>query len=207
MSTKIWVAYKLKDPTSLWSLVHHINTQATSNVQAVLKELYFRVMADVKADTDLYRKTLARYEGDDWSARHSIAHESIRRLYRLSSMSIRRSEWDFNVSLGFRSWRGQVYLIPYSDMLMRGTLDFLKEDKRLQDYHYQNQTDRPKDISAREWESRRKVWNHLVNSKTRKWSDVLVLNICQYDIYYMVDPWVEMSLERNQVKKQAKSKS
>lgn len=36
-------------------------------------------------------------------------------------------------------------------------------DPRFQDFHYQNQTDRPDKVSAREWNHRKKVWDALTD--------------------------------------------
>ena len=61
-----------------------------------------------------------------------------------------RNPFDFDVSIAFREWRGYVYLIKHCDMIMGHCLDFLASDPRLKEYHYQNSTDRPDEISARE---------------------------------------------------------
>lgn len=38
----------------------------------------------------------------------------------------------------------------------------LKTKYRISDYHYQNQTDRPKELSAREWNRRKKDWDQVM---------------------------------------------
>lgn len=40
----------------------------------------------------------------------------------------------------------------------------LFEDMILEDYHYQNQTDRPESITEKEWEQRRNDWNRMLQS-------------------------------------------
>lgn len=190
MSTKIWVAYKIRRADHLWPVVHDIRLRATQNVQSVLRQLYLNLIPEVKTDTPLFQKRLERYKGDEWRARFEVARDLVRRGYRMNTTSSLRGTFNFDVSVGFRQFEGGVYLIPYCDTLMRQTLDFLRKDKRLRDFHYQNQVDQPKNISDRVWKERRRVWFGM--EEADRWKDLLVLDICKWDMFYQLDPWLDV---------------
>lgn len=139
MSVKIWTAYKLRRSEYLWPLIHDIRLKATKNVQKALREFYLIHIPEVRTDTDLYRKALEDYK-DDYRARLEVTRRVLQRMYRWNSTRLERSPYNFDVSVGFRQYEGTIVVIPYCDWTMKGTLDFLAKDKRLRDYHYQNQT-------------------------------------------------------------------
>lgn len=43
-----------------------------------------------------------------------------------------------------------------------------------QDYHYQNQTDKPDDITDEEWQQRKSVWNQIFSGNNHSFNDVSV---------------------------------
>lgn len=69
-----------------------------------------------------------------------------------------------------RDFSASVVLIPHQEKFLalfydNNNPEYLKlwqELKEVQDYHYQNSTDRPEEISAKEWEKRRKDWNEAL---------------------------------------------
>jgi len=197
MSTKIFVAYKLRRADYLWPVVHDIRILGTKALKKALQERYVEYAPHVKTDTDLYRKRLEGYLRDypekdaDYLARLGVVQSILRRGYRMSSTRSERSLFNFDVSVGFRQYQGGIYIIPYADYGMMATLDFLKKDKRLRDYHYQNQTDRPARISSRQWAERRRVWHGM--DSAGQWEDVLVLDLCKWDMWYKIDPWLDLA--------------
>jgi hypothetical protein len=207
MSTKIWTAYKLKQSSQLWPFVHHVRLKTTKNVQNVLRKLYTDLQLNVDVKSEAYAVELEKQKNfvkplskteSHWRASFEIAHENIKRLYKEASISSQRDFFDFDVSLAFRSWKGGIYVIPHCDMQVRNVLDFLKHDKRLRDYHYQNQTDMSSNITTREWKERERVWNEMDEADC--WKDVLVLDICKYDFFWMIDPYIKILEEHRSVK-------
>jgi len=65
----------------------------------------------------------------------------------------------------------------------------MNEMEELEDFHYQNHTDRPDNISEEDWDGRYRVWSEL----TENWRLVLVLPICNTKCFYQIDPWMELS--------------
>lgn len=191
MSIKIYEAYKLKHAKYLWPLVHDIKVKATKNVKKALTQFYQVEMSEVNTSSEAFKTALESCENDDWCARHSMAHDAIRKGYKAGTISGLRDLYNFDVSVAFYQLEGSVYLIPYCDMMMRHTLDFLKKDERLRDFHYQNSTDRTKGVSAQEWSVRRRVWNKM--DEIGNFKSPLILEICTYEKFFSVDPWVEMA--------------
>lgn len=68
-------------------------------------------------------------------------------------------------SLIWRNYDSSIQIIPYEDKLLAmyfGNSEFIKfinKCKFLTDFHYQNQTDKPDDISEEEWKLRKDIWD------------------------------------------------
>ena len=193
MSTKIWVAYRVRKSADLWDVVHDVKLQGTENVKEALKKFGNTHLPAVREDTDLFKKAIERcshygrsQEVTGCLARALVATDIIKRCYRINSTSSLRSPYNFDVSVGFRHYKGRIYLIPYCDWTMGKVLDFLKKDRRLTDFHYQNQTDKPNHISEKSWDRRRDVWNGM--DEEGRFQDVLCLDICRFDMYWQFDP-------------------
>lgn len=128
--------------------------------------------------------------GNEQNVRLILAQKIIRRGYRFSITSPYDSFFNFDVSVSFRQWKNKIYLIPHCSSKMRKVLDFLNNDVRLVDYHYQNQTDRLENISAQAWDKRAKVWDGIFDSG--QWEDVLFLEICSWNTFLSIDPFFDL---------------
>ena len=198
MSTKIWTAYRLRKPSLLWPLVRDIRKQGVKNVQTVLRGMYREFAKGVDTAKPMYQRQhdfYAKLRTDpaeiEQQARLAVAHSIIQRAYRMNRTTTLRNAFDFDVSVSFRSNGRAVFLIPYCDWSMISVLNFLKKDPRLEDYHYQNQTDRPKHINPRHWGARKRTWNAMLDAS--RWDDVLLLEVCKWDLWFKVDPWWDMT--------------
>lgn len=194
MSTKIYIAYRVRKNADMWGIVHDIRIQGTKNVKETPIKFGNTHVSAVREDTDLFKKTLERCSHYDRSeeatrqlARAQVATEIIKRCYRINSTSSHRSPYNFDVSVGFRQYKRRIYVIPYCDWTMGKVLDFLKKDHRLTDFHYQNQTDKPNHISEKSWDRKAEVWDRM--DREGRFQDVLCLDICKFDMYWQVDPY------------------
>ena len=216
MSTKIWEAYRLIPENGydgginqcsiieLWSRVREIREKAQHEVRECMKERINMMKDLVDGRTKHYRDYIKQGRSDEM-ARLYVACQMFRGEYRKASNSSLRDPFDFDCSVGFRTWKGQVYLIPYTGDGVRNVFSFLKECSYLEDFHYQNQTDRPEEISDKEWKKRERVWDAMIDSG--QWKDLLVLKICQYNFLYQLLPDTEMATEiREREKKEKKRK-
>ena len=66
----------------------------------------------------------------------------------------------------------------------------MRRHEALADFHYQNASDRPKEILAREWRMRRDVWLPLLDER---WRDKLVLDIVTVNGWHWIDPAVDLA--------------
>lgn len=146
MSTKIYTAYRLKKSSDLWPFVHDCYTRGE------------------RAVVNVFRRLL-----------RSSSYDAITAKYREQAGSPYRNEWNFDVTIAIRERRGRIYVIPHCDMRMAKACDFLKRDRRLDDFAYWNNTDRPKTVTARAWAHRACVWNAL---SAAGWGNCLTVTIC-----------------------------
>jgi hypothetical protein len=181
----------------MWDIAHDIRLKGTSNVKEALVKFGNTHASAVLEGTDLFEKALeccshygCSQEATRNLARAHVAAKIIKRCYRINSTSSLRSPYNFDVSVGFRQYKGRVYVIPYCDWTMGKVLDFLKKDRRLTDFHYQNQTDKPNHISEKSWDRRAEVWNGM--DREGFFQDVLCLDICKFDMYWQFDPYLSM---------------
>jgi hypothetical protein len=88
-----------------------------------------------------------------------------------------KENFDVSISLFWddvtSTWYGIVHCDPFE------LVDLLKQVPELVDFHYQNSTDRPDEISEKEWSHRREVWDRvLLSSKSSIPSEVgLIANL------------------------------
>lgn len=74
--------------------------------------------------------------------------------------SSHRSDWDLDVSIAVHSDRSRWLLRAFAGSgLFSEVLDFLPKHESLEDWHYQNSTDRPANLSAIAWNARQRSWD------------------------------------------------
>lgn len=210
MSTKVYVAYKLKKSGDLWAFLRDTIKQGRKNVRAALVKLHHTYMADVDTKSPEYVEALGRYEGDEWLTQFRLANNFLRKEYRSQQTSMERNPFHFDVSLGIWENKGSLYIIPYCDMFMRNVLDFLKKNTRLEDFCYWNNTDEPKGMPRSVWKARGKVWDAIHDNG---WENHLWIDVCSPSSYYQIDPYIEEvqkytnKRKRNQAAKTAEARS
>lgn len=149
MSTKIWAAVRI--PAS--RLNEYIALCRAHSLDKFYQEAdvlfnfmdFKKIVRDCRASPYL-KKTTGRIIR--WRAVESMVE-----AYKKGSASSQRSL--FAVDSGLNIWlNGEyAYIIPVETSL--------PECDWSEDYHYQDQTDRPEDISEEEWESRSKKWDEV----------------------------------------------
>jgi hypothetical protein len=215
LSTKVYTAYRIKpyvtkSHANFWQWVRDTMDRGEAKVKAVIRTVYASMMDNLPNNVEMYEEYKTRhlqslYSGtreDTPNARLSFCQQTLRKAYKRQEDDPRRNEFDFNVSIAVHELEGGLYIIPYRDMLMRHTLDFLKDDKRLVDFAYWNNTDPPEGMGNgagyRRWKARGKVWDAL---DARGWRHHMVLTICDPSKFMFVDPWLDMSRELSKARK------
>lgn len=192
MSTKVYVAYRLKQSKDIWPFVRDTRRRGEENVKKVLRVLHTTFSENVDTASKGYANALKFSDGNEARARLKVASEAIREGYRAQLGRMERSIFDFDVSVAIREHKGRMYLIPHCDMMMRDALKFLARDRRLENFAYWNNTDQPKRISRREWDARGEIWDALDASG---WGDYVTIIVCDWSKFYMLDPWLDMTRE------------
>lgn len=183
MSTKIWEAYRLKKGVNLWEFIHDVRIKAEYNTQRRLVEVYRNIIGQCDNSSAYNNEVINEAYGPNDKRMKCdvfIASSYVSRLYSLGRA------FDFDASITIRQHAGRYYIIPHDNNYR--VLKFLKDDPRLEDYHYQNQSDKPKNISNSAWTKRRQVWDKIFGDNDDKWWDALVLEIVCKGNFYRVNP-------------------
>ncbi len=202
MSLKIYTAYKLKKSSDLWPWLRDTRRRAELEVVGVLRKLYASMGEAVDTDSDDYKERVKNGQSDAY-VRLQIAHNTMRERYRDQLTQGQRDTFDFDVNLVVREYQKGLYIIPYGDMMMRHVFDFLKEDSRLVDFAYWNNTDEPDDVTPQQWGRRGHVWNEI--DKDARWQDYMVIEVSTWSKFYQIDPHPELLDELRKREKAAKS--
>lgn len=208
MSTKVYVAYKLdpkvtRNHAKFWKWIRETLHRGEQEVAKVIRETYVNLMKDIKEDHEEFQRL--RKEHGDYFSRLTFVHDTMARGFKASTMSHERHLFDFDVTVSIRELKGDLYVIPYADMLVAHTLDFMKEDKRLLDFCYWNNTDPPEGmregLGYRRWQERGRVWDKLNDNG---WREYLLITVCDFSKFMYVDPWLDMIREHHDAEKEAK---
>lgn len=167
MSTKIWTAYRSKAGVKLWPLIASLRVKAEKNILRILEEEVKRL----------------RKENKEWTNWSALNH--MRREFEKQHESAYRHYYGMDVSLVIRERKSRLYIIPISNGLMHKSLDFLHRDQRLEDFHYQNQSDKSAKVSDKAWETRGRIWDELDQDDTH-WNDRLVLEIFHPGAFFRI---------------------
>jgi hypothetical protein len=203
VSLVIYPAYRLKRTSDLWPFIRDTRRKGEAAVLTVINRTYDDVSARLDPQRGQLKQAIATASPpiNEPALRDKVAREIIRRLYRIASTSsLRWVGLDFDVSVTFREHHGRIYVIPYADRAapVARCLDFLAKDRRLEDFHYQNASDKPAKISRQAWQARAKVWHELTSKSGPRdpWCDYLTLTICDWAKYLWLDSHVALDRAR-----------
>lgn len=196
MSTKIYNAFKVKNPAQVWPLLWKIQKKAREDIVQLLREHYTHLVRTMDFEDPEYVK--ARAESSSGS-------EALFRLNRAKTLvhdryktNVTRMDWDtysLDVAVAVYPHKGEYYIRTFCEggSIFRDILDFVQTMPELMDFHYQNSTDKPKEVSAKEWAHRRSTWNRIL--KNNPVGDHVVLDIFCWTNFYQIDPWLPLAHE------------
>lgn len=193
MSTKIWEAYEVKRGHDPWNTLMDIKRKATAAVKRDLVKLYDKMIAAPEAE--LWP------EVKDWGE----ASRYVRKQYAASMVlpNDYSNIWQMDICLTVRKSGRRCLVIPYgSGVFLPNALKFLEKHPALADFHYQNQTDRSNRGSAREWNTRRRVWEPLLGH--HEWQDYMTIEIMSINRYSYIDPAWDYKLMKKRLKSEAR---
>lgn len=110
----------------------------------------------------------------------------------------RRNPWALDTTITLRPYRSRYYLIPYCDgaCAVAGSLNFLADDPRLEDFAYWNNTDKPKEVTDHEWAWRATVWNDLTDWD--RWPNFVEVSVVSWDGWIYFSPAMDILREKNE---------
>lgn len=199
MSMKVYNAFRVKDPDpkKLWPLLWKIRNKAEALVVAALKAHYWDLVRKMDTETKEYLEARGKL-ADTREASFRLAHarDNVRKAYKENSTSAQRDRYSLDVTVAVYPYRGEVYLRTFveSISIVGHVLDFVPKMRELEDYHYQNQTDRPEEVSAKDWRQRRRVWDGITSAYQDIGSHV-ALEVFSWGSFYRLDPWLNMATE------------
>lgn len=199
MSTKIYNAFKIKRKSQLWAVLRDIQTQALANVKQRIWDTYWNEMIRINPEGEEYQEVIRKKEhlfDKDWAVRLEVVRERYSKGVKENATAHERSNFDIDVSLVVHQHESGYYLRAFCDQVscLGGALNFLYKHPQLVDFHYQNQTDRPENITARQWNQRRKVWDDIFG-KSGLDPFQLTLQISNWQKWYQLDPWLHMAFK------------
>ncbi len=170
MSTKIYNAYKLKESASLAQL-----TQILDKIRSDIEEVARKDMANKVAGRIQYYKDLYKYYGEEITTKITNNHILKMLDYIKADKSDNRLFWEEYPELikelkdePYEHTTATLQMIPCSEKILAiycgpfEYIDFVSKNEFFEDYHYQNQTDKPDDIADKEWEEREKDWDKAI---------------------------------------------
>lgn len=200
MSTKIFDAYRVRPDADLWTVLRDIEAKAKANVIEKLRAFYIEKMEGIDPESEAYRKSSANHrDGSEAFNRLWLVDEIIRERARESATSLKRDEYDLDVSIAITQHRTGYYLRAFCDnaSMLGGSLDFLAQHPDLEDFHYQNQTDPPEDVSDEAWEERKAIWNEMA-SDHGFFPCQLGLEISNWGMFWRLNPMLDLAREFKQ---------
>lgn len=196
MSTKIYVAYKLKDGKDLYAFMRSVRPQVVMNIRTTLHVLGLDYLVSKEG------KEQAENRGYDILTPINV-YEWLRENYRNQKNNSERDLFDFDVSLNFYRDGQSYYFIPYGDILMKDVWKFLEKNKWVTDFAYWNNVDKPKKITQKAWDKRGEIWDKIHESY-----DPLCLTweVCSLNNFYQIFDRDNSFREQWQKLKDAKEK-
>jgi hypothetical protein len=167
MSTKIYNGYKFKTAPSLTEL-QKISFKIRDRVKPIAANLYYKRF--IFEMVDAFDKNQYGY----WDESMYFINQMRGELYsgvdmylykRIQHMEMKQErdpsvDFKFSYTVIPLQSRNEVLLLLYTEQKL--LLEAFESMSEIEDYHYQNSSDRPKKISEKLWEQRRKDWDEAL---------------------------------------------
>ena len=189
MSTKIYSAYKLKEGINFMQLMQ-INYQMK---EQIISDFVSRISITLAVKVDKIMNNLEE------SAKNETYSEAVRNtIHRIMKNECETPEFDLyfrlydDLSSEFKDFSIEqakmVYILHNDDIfaMFFGSYRYEKyilQNDNFSDYHYQNQTDRPEDISDEEWQQREKYWDEAIGPDYIPINHGMLFTFLDYDSY------------------------
>lgn len=188
-------AYKVKRRDQLWPLLREIQETGRANVIERLKEIYWKRMIFLDIESAEFKEAQACYlDKKDWPTRLRIVHGELWDEFQTHATDRMRGEYDIEVSVSVYEHPSGFYIRTSCDNVscLRGCLDFIHTHPKVRDFHFQTSSDRPRSVSARDWMTRRRVWEQMLD-KSGALRPLAVVPICDWQEFWLIDPHLDLA--------------
>lgn len=197
LSTRIANAYRLKPGVDLWRFLKAVRERGQKEVIQRLRDFYWEYVEEMDPESEAYKEQRLEYpDRGEASLRLAMAYDELRVGFKKAIASSRRDRFDPDVNVAVTRHRTGFYLRAFCDpvSILGGSLDFLTEHPDLEDFHFQNATDRPPKVSAAAWDERRQIWEEM-STGGGFFRDQLVLEISNWQSFDSLNPWLAVARE------------
>lgn len=207
MSWKLHTAYRLRRGFDPWETFRELRIKGEAACRDVLRKstaaFLERNAERCSEDVKLIRRKWLDKDATFDLKRTTAMDVSAAQYREFRDAQARRANmpWGMDVSLVIHHYKGRFYLRPISNGIMYRVLAFLDRHPALEDFHYQNQSDPPRNIPTRQYKARGRVWKAIaaesgVANEKSLWHDALVLEILTPNNFTRVCPaWFDLHRE------------
>lgn len=160
MSTKIYNGYVIPKMDLIKLLAFCKETQ--KKMQKTKNKVLAKTIAElctVKLD-----EALVHQKEKPKDVLTSVTIEVMDRVRNIKKTQSRDPEVDFESTASFFPMKDKTLVLLYTDQ--KELTSCWEKIPQVKDYHYQNQTDRPKKISQKDWNKREKDWEKVLLNQT-----------------------------------------
>lgn len=177
MSTKIWIAWRCKKG-NLIRATKWLHAEMEKKVILMYTKMINAIREDAYEKHGFARDLYISSKGKRF-AQHCILQEllfDVRKKSNVGEACI--------LECGFHIYthNAYAYIIPYGFWYYQEIAEPLPFF--IEDYHYQNQTDKPKEITRREWTRRSKTWDEVLFRVNRS-DEKLTHFVFEIDSFYL----------------------
>lgn len=171
MSTKIYNGFKLKI-TDIFELHEKMN-ELRAEFKPMVKSKMVDFFVDIVAHS-IDHNTL-HPSGNSFSPYQLAFNKFNEQQEEVRTRRFNDSFVDYSFALCIFPFEGNFYGMYYTNQ--QDFAEIWKDKPYVEDFHYQNQSDQPEEISEEEWNERERIWNGILDI-----NDIPSLNGFEYKI-------------------------
>lgn len=128
------------------------------NFESVLEDMMFGIHTDKRIDFELKIIRENKFSNSLYNIIKTLADVRHKKSYYSDTRDV---SCDFHLILNIFGYKDKIVLYPfYEQKEYRKIID-----QEFEEYAYFNNTDRPENISDKEWDERSKIWNYVLDNQ------------------------------------------
>lgn len=201
MSTKIYNGYifnkKIKTLDQAHKYLRSVRSQFENSGKYQIKEVavrvaqYFFDSLENNVLNSEHKKAIEEFKSNQYQDNllSQIIHKT-ENMFREDAKSPYRSGiYDLNCSVMLYQYQNRILVLFYGSQKFRKIFESLK---LIEDFHYQDQTDEPKDIPKKEFKLRGRWWEKVMDDKTPAQSGLSFSLMTDYESYFILPTYSDI---------------